>query len=690
MITFQSAKPLQAPASVKPARLFSVASGSVSPLFGASDAFENRKSHILVPAGTPLFFLHGTSSTGSRMNPLVNWFRRNVHTAHPGYVSRMPEISEATGIESVKNRKKTLPSSLLALRELGDFRYQVVNNRLKELNDKISPEGSPDEVVGDFFKVRPEDRDLLVPLIRQHLLAPLTKVPSGWNPAYRQPLQQLVANGAGKVAAELNKLNLRPNEVHMPIYDTEFLATKAELEGKKLNFDMNRLFSDPDTINIRSVTLSDIGLLEGYLLCMQTELARGIKAAYRKQAMAAGRAFSKADAVRADKTAEKLMDAIAPRALVIGHSQGGTVLMAALLNHIEKSAQYQNQPFRSLDPRRIETLAGRGVGLEVLLSAPLHGIPEIPAWGKKLMKVISDIQDQIPLVRHREGLFARWAKKIIWRYKTSGSPAVGEMRENSPLMRKISQHLDRLQERGVTVVSAFDRHDAYVEPDASRVKNARGQEPVNVFNMEVETSQLPSYFTRVEDMLTEFVPFIGPLLARHLPASWKQKIQRFYEEDLATVEQHRAMIAYPEVISQELGRQLVLEPDNQTKLLDTHNFEPLRYTALVARGKNFQRRILDQPTQQAAALLTEFARVYPQFLDVLISNAKEDLPLINSASAQATDILSKTLDLMVRIAADPSLKAEYRSAVQPRLQKILEADLPGLSQRAGEILKQVE
>ncbi len=665
----------------------------VVPLFGA-DRFTQRKKYVLIPSGTPIFFLHGTSSTGKNLNPLISWFQRDVRTDHPGYVSYMPEVENATGIDRVSNPKKQVPSSLLAIRDMGDFRCQVTARRLDELKRALAAAPDEDQALAEFFHLRPAEKDLLLPVIRRRILHPAEQVPPAWQKQYRQPLAGMAKHAVALVQAELAKMKLRPDERDMPVYDTEFLSTRADLEGRKANFDMNRPSPDKDVINIRPLHIRQVALFESYLMRMEQGLAEELASVFAAHARTPAEAQQ-----RARLTAAKLMDAISPRLVAIGHSQGGTALMASLVNHVQTSPT-DASAFDRQDPRRFEYLGGRAVGMNVLLSAPLSGIPELPAWGRKLLEKIGEIEAQIPLLRRKKGAIGEAVKRYVWHSRMKGKMAVREMRAGSDLARKFEAELPRLAGRGVTVISAFDKNDAYVEPIASQLRDKTGGHPDNVFNLEVETQQLYSFFHDTDDLLMEvlgMVPGLGPLAVKLIPKRLKREIQQFYDEEIVKVEQHRALITLPNAITESIGNKMMAAPENHALALKPDNFEPFRYQSLVARGKSFQRKCLDLPTPQAAAVLYEFTRQHPQFLSVLIENAREDLPVTNAASGPAQAILEKTLDLMARVVADPALKERYGHSLRQNLSLLAQADLPAfdtarpsLSQRAADLLKSLE
>ncbi len=103
-------------AAIRPAQATALPDAVPRLLFAAKDMYvSNKNRHILLPAGTPLFFLHGTSSTGERLQPTIDYFRNKLATKHPTYVGYLPEVKNATGIEQSLNAN-TLPAYLAVWR----------------------------------------------------------------------------------------------------------------------------------------------------------------------------------------------------------------------------------------------------------------------------------------------------------------------------------------------------------------------------------------------------------------------------------------------------------------------------------------------------------------------------------------------------------------------------------------------
>ena len=667
---------------------------AVQPLFGlanppVADLYKGRTRYVLLPGGTPIFLLHGTSSTGKKMNPMIHWLQREVRSDHPGYVSYVPEIDKATGIDSVEDPRKLVPSALLTVREMGDFRFQLIHQRLQTMNASLNafPANSPeqDKAIGEFFEIRPAEQKALVPIIRKLLLNPITEVPQDWRKSHPASLKEMSDGAHAKIEAELAKLHLKADQKAMPIHDTDFLSSRAELEGKVSNFDMNRPSADAGVINIRPVHVREISQMEGYLMRMEDSLAAELATVFKAKDKNAPNVDE-----RALLTARKLVDRIAPQMVSIGHSQGGTALMASLINHHQQDPA-SSKDFKANDARKYEYLGARAMGANVLLSAPVSGIPDIPAWGKKLMDEIDKIEANIPVLRRRKGTISNLIKRYVWFIRTKGTPAVTEMREGSPLMKKIEAAIPDLKDSGVTIISACDKNDSYVEPVASVLRDSDGGHPDNMFNIQLENPLLPAYFADSEDLLRSM---LGPV-SRITPRKIREAVEKFRREDIVTVEQHRALLTMPDAIFQDIGKQLLSNADNQEQALKPGNFEPFRYQSLVARDRSFSKKCLSLPTPQAAAVLQNFVTEYPHFLDSLIENAREDVPTLNSASAVAQDMLEKTLKLMEDIAANPKLKKEYESTLKQSLKTLADADLPAfttnkssMSQRAAKILAQ--
>src|SRR5690606_5492179 len=116
---------------------------------------------------------------------------------------------------------------------------------------------------------------------------------------------------------------------------------------------------------------------------------------------------------------------------------------------------------------------------------------------------------------------------------------------------------------------------------------------------------------------------------------------------------HRAPVDFPQEIRQEMGRRLLTDPDRFTQLLDTSNFEPMRYQALVVQHKLLKKQVLDRPPLDAAQALSHVLNGDPVFLSALISNAREAIPVQESASQEARAILHELLSVIDRTLRKP-------------------------------------
>ncbi len=605
---------------------------------------------LLVPQGTPVLLMHGTSSTGANMGALVHWMRNRVQADYPAYVAYLPEIEQASGIENVLDTVNTVPSYQLAYREIGSFRAQLVQQKLKALNDKHIRVDSDNTAIQEAFQLKPADTDWLAPIVRIHLLGPLQTVPSGWHPAYAESLATLSRTMCEKLQTEVAKLQVRADEKDRAIIDTQFLASKAGYEGKTLNFDMRQVFKDVDIVNIRPVTLAETALLEGYLQAIQTSLATAIRKHLAAQSTNSQPSDSTLD-IRAVKTAERLMEKVAPRLITLGHSQGGTVIRMAHINYA-LSRPPASFDIRTLDPRPYIGLPSRSVGMEVPLSSPLGGgIPSIPVWGQKLLIPINALEKQIPFLSGYPGAIGRWLEDTIWAHKGYNKPAISEMRQNSPLVQKIRHCMATQEDEHLTILNVMAADDAYVEPHASALEDAQGKLASNVFNLKIHTDErVPAIMTDQDEVIAEFthlLPPVGRYLAHWLPERWKQKIHQFYQTELNGMEQHRAVLTFPDAVNREVGYNLLSTPENRSRLLQTRQFEPLRMQSMAILNSPLS-ALFTKPVTPSKA----FARLQaidaqlcrqPQLIHCLIQNAAEDLPLLDSASETAQQFLAQFL-----------------------------------------------
>ncbi|MBY0405030.1 MAG: hypothetical protein K2X66_14110 [Cyanobacteria bacterium] len=690
-----------------------------------------KTRNILLPNNVPVFYLHGTFATGDSLTPMVQ-FIENLQNHHPGYISYLPEVQTGTGIETVDNPKTQVPAYKLAIRDMGDFHYQVVLQNLKKLGALIlkpSPENQhatalqtalpsdrflPFETVKNqlekFFDLIPEESPTLLPVIWEFLAKRVFELPPEFKSG--DSLAVIVEKNVNKVRKEAQKLDLAEaavEDLQDRIIDTHFLKSQASLQGKTVNYTLNEVSDDPKVINLRSpIQFKDIAVLEAYLMFIEKKLRLTLEKSFKAQYsedIAGGLVSEEAVKQRAQKTAAKLMEKIAPQGMALGHSQGGTVLMSALLNYLAKAPKSPEKAMLE-DAPGSEELGGRYIGIEALFNAPLKGIPEEPMWGIQLNKSI----EQWFLGAKANNRFTKWAfRKVLWRFFEHNRPAVREMKVGSPLMTKFKEIIHLLRGQGVTVVSAHDLKDSFVEPAATLLFDERNhlhQEtfPKNIFNIPLQAPDMPQQFEDGTSLIEAeirnqgFSPNSIPAkLLRWLPNFLIQGIYQSYLGVISGLGQHGALVNFPDYTRKELGKKLITDPEMQTRVLDTSNFEPFRYQTLVARGKIYQQNVLNLPTPEAIKALSIFESQYPTFLNALVNNAKEWAPMTNSAAYAATEIMDKTLDLMEKGLLDPALKKKYGYSIQRGLRQMAEGNLPPLSKgrvspslRAEALLKLLE
>jgi len=279
----------------------------------------------------------------------------------------------------------------------------------------------------------------------------------------------------------------------------------------------------------------------------------------------------------------------------------------------------------------------------------------------------------------------------VWRLHLQGKPAIADMKKDSPLIRKLQAGLPAAKNHNITIISAYDKNDIFIEPQAAALKLKDGDKLKNTFNIEIEAPSLAPFYVTVDDITKTLDDLPGGLprytkMLEKLPDKWKEGILRFYKEKgFDRLEQHRSLITLPAEMTDKMGRALIEDATNQQRVLHPDNFEPFRYQSLVARNKSFQRRILNQPLPLAMEKLEAFSRRYPQFFQALVDNIEEDLPFTNSASHQATLILTRILDLMEEACKDSALKAKHRAAMMPALDLLAHAQV---TSRQGAVLRQ--
>ena len=271
-------------------------------------------------------------------------------------------------------------------------------------------------------------------------------------------------------------------------------------------------------------------------------------------------------------------------------------------------------------------------------------------------------------------------------------------------MKKFQDLLPLVANQGITVVAAHDVNDSFIEPAAARLMDKNGQTPESVFNIALEAPIMPRRIDDGMSMIEEEIRNQGlspnafaVKLLRWMPTTVKEKIFDVYLGIITGLGQHSALVNHPDFVRKALGEKLIIDPEMQTRVLHTSNFEPFRFQALLARGKSYQKKVLDLPIADAIKALSVFERQYPTFLSALIENAREWVPIQTSAATAATQILHRTMDLIEKVIQDESLLPKYRYFVQRGLGQVSTAQLLPLSKglvspslRATWLLNQLE
>lgn len=693
---------------------------------------------LLVPNETPFFFLHGTSNTGGIMRRTARWLNERVETNHLTYNSYLPEVQDALGIEKPA-RKGIEPSYLLTLREIGAFRYQTVANRVSALNKLASgkrKDASLNERLSDqdlmrFFNLRgdlgPLERHRLLEIIRRYVIRPIERVPEGWNPGYRESLSALAFTRVGRLNQRFSELRFRTEESGL-IRDSEFLRRAANiLKNKNKHKPVTRTghpenlpgaLTEPGEgqdvfrgnegkakknlpISLSLVSPEEVARLESYLRCMRIDLAEAIR---NTPVLLRGCGVKTAEERErtVQSIAQKLMDTIAPRIVTAGFSQGGTTIMASLLNYLSH-APALTEDFKKQDPAKtrvkvqdrevgLELLAGQAIGMAVMLSAPLHGISGDPPWGQKVGEAIGRKLHLPPsMLRPMQKLMY----EAVWQLRGWRRNGIWEMREGSDLTRRIIASVtgrrgtpSLLARSGVSVISAYDRDDLYIGPQASQLRDARGQAPNNVQHAEIITGNWPAgqkADTLIQCVLGDTV--FKTAAIKLLPDSVKGYIEDFYRREIPSVDNHEGIVKDPASAATQMGAHLRRQ---RGRVLDTLNFEPYRYQSLLLREKYLDQLCLNtagKPLEERARDLRNYLRtekttegnpdnVRGDFLKLLIENARENLPFKNSASHVAWKLLSKILQLLNQVNADPQLRNEYSDFLKESFEKIRDGDLP--------------
>ncbi|MBY0449874.1 MAG: hypothetical protein K2X01_04525 [Cyanobacteria bacterium] len=662
--------------------------------FSANPSIQKLPGHslrnIMLPSGVPVFFLHGTFATSVDWKPLVQ-FISGVETTHPTYSSYIPEVKDALGIETVADPSRVMPSYKLAIRDMGDFRTQVTYRNLKPLrtlwlDTKMDPL-ERDNAIARVFQLLPEAQAQVLPVLKQAMLAPIFA--SSLDDEARQPLWQFLDKTVGKLMVEVGKLGLSPDSENpiydgpiydIPIYDSYRLHTKALVQGKTINMDMKNPVSKNDVVNIRAITLQDVTELEARLGRLEAHLAKRLS----QLPMAARIPIETERNAWATRFAQALIAVISPQGLVFGHSQGGTVLLSALLNSQQAVSQTKSgkAPI-NLPDMGPEDLGGQFMGIATLFSAPVNGIPDMPAWGIAVKDILKRN------VFKSERLTRFFLMPVLWHYFQEGRPAVPEMRVGSPLMRKIKSGLEQLtqkkmQTRPLTIVAAHDPKDTFIEPSVATLPLTEGAKPGNLLNIALDVPDMPLNHVDGEALLESEIRrsarhprSLMSRLIRSVPLRWQNILYRAYRDCLKGLTQHSSLLNFPVEVHQQLGERLVSDPRFHAGLLQPENFEPFRYQLLLVRRKILHKLTQSQDAAGALSALLAFQAQHPQFLSAVIANAQQSLPMQQSAGLAAEQLLGDILGVIEKadragvFQASPfEASSSTRSAVLTQLQMI--------------------
>ncbi len=666
--------------------------------------------NILLPDGIPVFYLHGTWATTATMKPMIDFIAR-IQTHHPSYMSYIPEVEKASGIDSVGEAKDILPAYQLATRDMGDLQFQVIGKNLKAIQailaEKWKTQKTQETALGEFFNILPEEQKLLVPVIQRYFKNNILEASPRMN--ISQSFASLVDEGVERVRREFKKLALPMDKLEM--MDTYLLYNRAMAEGKTINLNMYETYHDPQVINLRPLNLHDVTFLNAYLMFLEDDLAVKLQEAYREAGFSRSETLLKE---RSKQMAQKLMEAISPKGMVLGHSQGGTVLMSALLKYLSSPKLTAGKSF-DLNSPEANLIGARYIGLATLFSSPLQGIPDEPIWSRPLYATLEQCEKKMRSFLHMDSMvnpektMTKWlAKKIIWFLFEHNRPAVSEIRASSPFMRQLKNQVDALRGSGVTVISTHDTNDTFVEPEATFLKNQEGEDVPNVFNVGLTLPKVDVTYTEPSDVVeTELrrweLPSDGVLafIVRRLPKRLHLFLYNTYKTSFGGLEQHRALLNHPAKVHMTLGEQLINDPEKQIRLLDTTNFEAVRYQALMTHRKITAHKISGKPIAEALDVLIRFTEEHPVYLERLLENARLGLPFKNSASFEASQLLENLMALMRIVIVENTQKRKaqgielhHEQAFERALRKISEADLipnisegRSLSQQADSLLQ---
>ena len=691
---------------------------AISPLHFGQDVSElssQPKRNLLLPATTPMFFLHGLSSNSTDLDNVTGYVE-GAEPNRPIYASYIPEAHDGKPIENPKD-PTDIPSAKFALHDIGSFRYQYIRNNLEELAtflEKIEPlsEEERDVKLAEYFEILPEAADDLIPIIKDFVLYPSFHLPGELKQqGYARCLLHLTEEEIRGLKQEVSKLKNPAAFADRNIIDTGTLynaAIEAGFDDEDINRDPYTNYTNAKKINLRPIHFREIAELEGYLMLMEERMTQALIPVLGD------------DLEKAQKTAVKLMEKISPKGMALGYSQGGVILQSALMDYLDNGAKHSGE--KEKIHQNPTLLAARYIGLSTSFSSPMRGTPRQPQFAITIMDKIHTMMGDRRVMRkladYTEG-FLDW---FIWRQKIKMQPSLAEMLEEGSVSKRTHAFVNRNTSLGPSTIDDFDgtiltvadKGDAYVNPESSKLVDDSGNSAINVFNIDVEPFELPDdtpYLIHDPDtMIINNLMFLGKTAVKLLlkmPDGYKQAFYDHVAPIYNQAARHSGLLMNTDMVFTDIGKKILTDTRNQLSLLNTKNFEPLRYQSLIARRKVYHRDILSQDTQQAAIRLKHFTDTYPTFIDALIDNAREALPFKTSASLLASQILNDTLDMLDRVLdAEPvsagpmgevSLKEVYRASMKKCLETISAADLgsygasdgvckQGVSKRAQELL----
>jgi hypothetical protein len=152
---------------------------------------------------------------------------------------------------------------------------------------------------------------------------------------------------------------------------------------------------------------------------------------------------------------------------------------------------------------------------------------------------------------------------------------------------------------------------------------------------------LPPVSIKPEDALifiSKQIPVAGPLLRRLAPYRWQEFMRDFYVNDMVgdgskpSLEQHRALLMFPKDVNRQLDQQLLEDEQGLIQILDIQNDELFRKAAL----KKLLQRVREEKKNR---FFRKTVELNPFLMKRVVQNAEEDMPLLNSASSVAQQIL---------------------------------------------------